>query len=234
MIKGKYLTNNVKKFFSFVIDLVYPPICPSCNRIYEDKVGSICVNCWSSLQYFNGDYTSEVLKESRYFNDLRILYNFDSKLQTLIHLMKYKRYCSLGVRLGQEFYKRFKGENIFSVHCVVPVPLHLQKYRERGYNQSELIARGICQSSLLPLLPKLLKRKRYTRSQTKLNVEDRVMNVSGAFIVDRKIVRELRVKHILLVDDVITTGSTLNECARILTEEGVESVKVAAIATPPA
>jgi ComF family protein len=112
--------------------------------------------------------------------------------------------------------------------CIVPVPLHPRKKRERGFNQSKLLARGLSRRSGVSLPGKKLLRHRYTRTQTRLKLRERIRNVQGAFrVVDQGWLRE---KSILLVDDVYTTGATVNECARVLKEDGALRVDVLTLA----
>ena len=105
---------------------------------------------------------------------------------------------------------------------LMPVPLHNVRERERGYNQSKILAEEISELTFLPLLDKVLIRKKNTRDQTNLNAEERERNVRGAFVVRDNI--ELKGKKVILVDDVMTTGATLKECSRVLKEAGVREV----------
>jgi len=108
------------------------------------------------------------------------------------------------------------------------VPLHPTKERERGFNQSELIARQLSLLSGIELSSGLILRQKYTKSQTKLGRKERSENISGAFFTNDSLIG----KSVLIVDDVITTGATLNECAKILKQAGCRKVDVIALATP--
>jgi ComF family protein len=121
-------------------------------------------------------------------------------------------------------------DHVLAADYVVPVPLHISKKRERGYNQSDLICDGVSDVLKIESLKKCLKRKRFTRSQTKLTREERQSNVKDAFEVRKKYKEIIRDKNIILVDDVITTGSTILECARVLKENDCRSILICSLA----
>jgi ComF family protein len=160
------------------------------------------------------------------------LYYFEEQgiLQPIIHSLKYNGFTSLGIELGKKVGKTI-GSEIPQPHydCVIPIPLHRSKQRERGYNQSEYIARGI--SDVLKIHSVELdgvKRVRPTGSQTHLTIDERKTNMENAFRAVEPV--RLKGKHVLLVDDVITTGATIGECARVVKEAGAASVAVASVA----
>lgn len=106
--------------------------------------------------------------------------------------------------------------------CIIPVPLHLSRKRERGYNQSKILAEEISKTVSVPVTKKVLIRKKKTKDQTHLSPEERERNVRGAFVVRANSV--LQGKKVILVDDVMTTGATLKECARVIKEAGAREV----------
>jgi ComF family protein len=122
------------------------------------------------------------------------------------------------------------GEGMEDVDLIIPVPLHRSREKERGYNQSLLLAIAIGEVLEVPVRKEVLIRKRRTTSQTKLSAEERVRNVSGAFRVPHG---KIEGSSILLVDDVLTTGATLNACTEALLKAGVKKVRVAAVACVP-
>jgi len=165
------------------------------------------------------------------FRQVGVLADFQPPVQQLIHLLKYKGKRSVGTRLGAMLSQVLQGRPQWQkADLIIPVPLHTSRLRERGYNQSLLIAKALGEGLQKPLRQELLVRKRNTRSQTKLNVAQRVENVSGAFQVKYPV--EVRDKRIILVDDVITTGATADACSRSLLNAGAKEVLVAAVATP--
>lgn len=159
------------------------------------------------------------------------LYKFisDTEIQTIIHSFKYGQMKSIGKIFGRQIGEIIKKKEI-SPDFVIPVPLHKAKYRERTYNQSEYICYGINEVTGIPVIEKCLKRIRYTKSQTKLKFSERQKNVEGAFRLNEKYADIINGKNIILVDDLITTGSTIMECARILKSAGCGKMLVCSIA----
>jgi len=138
---------------------------------------------------------------------------------------------SLGVRLGKEIGNRIKACQTFSsADYLLPIPLHRLKQRERGYNQSEYICRGISEATGIPVGGSILYRTKYTKSQTQLNLGERRANVGDAFKVNPKFQSEIRGKSFILVDDVITTGSTITACARELRTNGGRTILAVSVA----
>jgi ComF family protein len=139
--------------------------------------------------------------------------------------LKYGHGADIGLRLGEELGKQLLGQRLpADIRGIVPVPLHRVKERERGYNQSVYLARGISREIGVPVLAAEVIRVRYTESQTTLTIGQRRDNVAGAFSVRRRGRRVLNGGVVILVDDVITTGSTVRSCAVALRGAGVDAV----------
>lgn len=154
---------------------------------------------------------------------------FNDPLQNLIHSLKYCHRPGIGIYLGEEIGKIVVYEPWFShIDIVIPVPLHKGRLRERGYNQSEFIAQGISRFTGLPILTDGILRTIHTRSQTTLTPEKRLVNMANVFFVPHK--QELKGFTIVLVDDVFTTGATLDSCSRVLLESGAKDVFALTIA----
>ncbi|MCI0405283.1 MAG: ComF family protein [candidate division Zixibacteria bacterium] len=153
---------------------------------------------------------------------------FDPHNRELIHRLKYCGDVPAGKFLGSELGKVVAGFNSTPAwDAIVPVPLHWTRKWSRGFNQSALLAKALSKTAGLPIFPALRRVKR-TKDQTRLSREERLANVRGAFHV----VKDVEGKKLLLLDDVTTTGATLEECRRVLAEAGASQISAAVIATP--
>jgi len=191
-----------------------------------DDEHRVCTRCWNELTVVGEhDYTYKILTER--FRDGGVIDDFETffyfekgkLLQTLAHSLKYDEVTAFGFELGVRLGKKISDSTI---ECIIPVPLNKRKERERGYNQSDCIAHGVSSVTNIPVLPYAVRRTRYTVTQTHLNAEERKKNIADAFEV--RDVNSIREKHILLVDDIITTGSTIQEIARVLKRGGASRI----------
>lgn len=163
----------------------------------------------------------------------RFYFDKEGPLQSLIHQLKYNGMTSLGVALGERLAGVLMPELDDNSYILLPVPLHRTKKRERGYNQSEYICKGIANVSGLVVAPSLLKRTRYTQSQTALDIEERRENVADAFALNPRCSVPVADQSFVLVDDVITTGATIDACARLLVKHGAKRVLACSVALAP-
>jgi ComF family protein len=155
------------------------------------------------------------------------LFHKESSLQLALHAMKYEGLFTLAGSFGRQLGEwMLAGGDTPDIDCIVPVPLHPLKKIERSYNQSEKIAEGVAGALHRPVRRDLLFRKRNTRSQTGLTAEARKKNLEGAF----QAALDIGLRHVLLVDDVVTTGATMAAAAKTLQQGGVEWVSLAAVA----
>jgi ComF family protein len=219
-----------------LLDFVYPPVCISCNSLLSEGSQKICKNCWSAILALtknNSLYqtTLQKLIVCGCIDDLVSCYVFerDGPSQHITHALKYQEYKSLGLELGKKLGKLIQDWTV-KVDVIIPVPLHRIKQRERGYNQSEYIAQGIASIIKKPILSDAVRRKRYTQTQTKLNFEERQKNMKNAFETSPETSEQLHGKTCLLVDDIITTGATMNSCAREILRAGPKSIIAASVA----
>lgn len=218
-------------------DFLFPPLCLVCRERLASADIYLCASCSQSLVRVDGtDYTMTVLKdrfaESRIISSFYPLYYFEEEgvLQHVIHALKYEEMTVLGEMFGESLGRALlENPKCADICAIVPVPLHAQKERERGYNQSEYICSGIARVTNLPLFSHAVRRPKNTRSQTKLSATDRQKNMKDAFEADVPSVAAIRGNKILLVDDVITTGATVQSCARALHGAGVKAIVCASI-----
>lgn len=151
------------------------------------------------------------------------------KVQQLLHNLKYNGKKELGYEIGKLYGLELKSAPLFNnVECVIPVPLHQIKLKKRGYNQSDFFADGLAESLQIPSHKEILFRAKATSTQTKKSAFERWLNVDSIFKLRNE--NKIEGKHILLVDDVITTGSTFESCASALLSVPGTKVSVAAIA----
>lgn len=145
------------------------------------------------------------------------LFRFEkgSSYQTLLHALKYKGNRKSGIYLGRLLGHELRTTSYSECEMIIPVPLHKKRYRERGYNQSELIGRGLSDVLGIPMATNVLVRTRQHDSQTTMGRLDRFENVSGNFSLSRR-APDISDRRILLIDDVVTTGATLETCCRVL------------------
>lgn len=226
----------LKSFASGFTHLFFPRVCAVCQTDLMKGERVLCSSCFYKLpltrfwedpenpvaQTFWGRVSIE--SASAYF-----FFAKGSKYRPLLHDLKYKGKYEVGVILGEAFGQVLAKEVAYQgLDLIVPVPLHPKKQRIRGYNQAEAIARGLGQGMGIEVLSHVLIRSEFTETQTKKTRVERVRNVENAFmIIDPK---KLENKHVLLVDDVITTGATMEVCAtQLLTVFGCK-VSVCALA----
>lgn len=227
---------SLNKTVEGILQLIYPPLCLVCQTTIEHRIEGmdICQNCLQSLTIIPPDFATENILnrlDPCFLDNLIICFAFNDTLQVLIHQIKYGKFQRLSESLAKfaclECQKMTPAEEI---DLIIPVPLHRIREKERGFNQSLGISRGFFEPIRDRIRTDLLLRLRETRTQTELNRDERIINVREAFETVKP--AELYNRKIMLVDDVVTTGSTLNECARVLKNAGVVSVEALALATP--
>jgi ComF family protein len=221
-----------------LVHLLFPDVCIVCAAPLEEGETHCCNRCISSFDSFrSADESGAVLCNaiaSRTGGRFRFeqgwcMYRFHkgNPLQAALHAMKYEGLFTTAESFGRLLGRwMLTGGNTASIECIVPVPLHYLKKIERSYNQAEKIARGISGIIEKPVRPELLLRKRYTRSQTSLPAALRRKNPQGAFLAGSGPMPG----HILLVDDIVTTGATMTAATSALRSAGAEKISIAAIA----
>jgi ComF family protein len=227
---------KLAQHFNDFLELFYPSYCLTCGDRLPGNEKLVCFQCWSDLPVTNFNFDAENKVAQLFWGRVQIenatsffSYKKGSRYQHLIHQIKYKGFKELGFELGQRFGFFLKeSENFASVSAIIPVPLHPRKLKKRGFNQSEWIANGISEITGLPVVTGNLYREIYTTTQTRKTRYQRFQNVEGIFKLNQA--EKLNGKHILLVDDVVTTGSTLEACAFPLLENGQIKVSIATLA----
>jgi len=223
-----------------LLDLFFPPQCFSCNKRI-DKELVLCEKCADELSYikensciFCNRETKEGLiceecKQEYPFDEVVSAYTFNLPLQRMIHHFKYNEFKRIGTFLGNSLADRISKYPFYSsIDYILPVPLHKTKKRFRGFNQSEIIARALSVKLNIPILKNVVKRKKFTQTQTKLKKHEREKNVANAFQVKK--FGTIKNKSLLLVDDVLTTGSTMKSIALLLKENLAKHIYVCTLA----
>lgn len=212
--------------------LFYPSVCAGCNDTLFRNEDVLCTSCLYNLPRtnFHRDSVNEVAQifwgRARVENAASFLY-FQKKgiVQAVLHKLKYKGEKELGVFMGRIYGHELRDTAFAQVDVIIPVPLHIKKLKERGYNQSEMLAKGLAEVLNKPVDVTSLKRRIANPTQTRKHRYERWLNVNEVFEVTNP--ENLGNKHILLVDDVVTTGATLESCANVILE--CENTKVSIV-----
>lgn len=221
---------QVKTWLNDILNLFYPHVCYACGDSLTNQENIVCLSCELKLPR-TGFHMHDDNPISRVFwgrvkleaASSFLFFNKGGHVQELIHALKYKGKKETGVYLGKLFGLDLKNSPVFkNIDLVIPVPLHPKKLHKRGFNQSDTIAKGIGQALDIEVDREHLIRLVNTDSQTKKTRYNRWENVKNVFGVTDE--ERLKSKHILLVDDVLTTGATLEACASTLLD--VEKIKV--------
>lgn len=219
------------------LSLAFPKICYACGKSLFKKEDCICTCCLYHLPKTNFHLYSDnpvirlfwgripVFSASSFFS-----FNKGGKVQELVHQLKYRGKKEIGISLGKFYGNELKQSPLFSgVEMVIPVPLHVKKLKRRGYNQSEIFGQGIAKTMNIESAENILIRITATETQTKKSRFARWKNVEEVFKVAHP--EKIENKHILLVDDVITTGATMEACANKILEVPGTKVSIATIAS---
>lgn len=228
--------NLSQNYFADFVSLIFPELCQACAKSLYRNENLICADCLYHLpftdfhlqldnavaQQFWGRVNVEAASALLYFSK-------GSRVQNLMHQLKYKNKPEIGVYLGKLAGKRLLENPVFSsADVLIPVPLHKQKQLKRGYNQSLSFAEGLAEKLCVPVLVDNLIRTTSTESQTKKSRFMRYENMKEVFSVKNP--TPLTGKHILLVDDIITTGATLEACCNVLLKIPGVKISIASIA----
>ncbi len=226
----------LKKITEGIGKLLFPPRCPICDEVVRISEFGICMDCAKKIRYVlppkcckcgkhieaeDEEYCKDCGEKTHYFDAGRALYEYASVNQSL-YRFKYSGRCEYAEVFGEEiaFYlKDFLRE--IKPDGLIPVPMHPKKERRRGYNQSALLARAVGKAASLPVYDEMVKRVRNTKPLKMLNPEERLNNLKKAFILGGN---GVKLKVVVIIDDIYTTGSTIDEIAKLLRGAGVEKV----------
>jgi ComF family protein len=229
------MQNSVKEIGVAVSQLFFPRLCPGCGADlhFENPLCSECIQQLPLTEFekYKGNPVEKIFWGRANIEAASAHYYFykESRLQHIIHQFKYKGRLEVGTYLGTFMGNALKKNDRFqNIEVIVPLPLFKRRQKERGYNQAEVLCRGISMKTGVPVLSNALERHTETQTQTTKDRISRWQNMEGRFHVVLK--KNLEHKHVLLVDDIITTGATLDACANeLLTVKGI-SISIAALA----
>mgnify|MGYP000989360470 CR=1 FL=1 len=219
-------------FLSHFFNLMYPNLCVVCDESLIGKEEHLCLACLNNIPRTNYHFIANNPVEKRFWGKVPIhrataffFFQKGSPYQKTLHQLKYSGNKEMGEFLGKYAAQSLmESEDFSSIDMIVPVPLHPNKFRKRGYNQSEWIAKGLSEVLKVPLNTTDLIRVQENPTQTKKGVYERYKNTEGIFQLNDILAFEG--KHILLVDDVLTTGSTIEACINAMHEVGNVRVSV--------
>jgi len=225
-----------KSYLKDFSHLLFPHNCVGCGTDVLNENDQLCLKCFTQLPETGFFHSQDNPVEKAFYGRLDIAhaaaaYYFtkDSLLQRLMVRLKYRNDKKAGLYLGRLTGSMLKDAKRFNdVDVLIPLPLNPKKEQERGYNQAAIICEGIAETWPKPVLKNAVIRKRFTETQTHQNRISRWQNMEGVFAVADK--EALRSRHILIVDDVVTTGATLEACASIIGQIDSVTISIATVA----
>lgn len=219
-----------------LVNMAFPRRCPVCDEVVPTGDGLICSPCRAKPQYITeprcrrcgkqlaleeGQFCHDCIQRKHVYDYGYALYDYQS-MRKSIYRFKYGKRCEYVDFYAQDICRRLSDEiRLMEADAVIPVPVHRSRLRGRGYNQAELIASGISRQTGIPMDKKMVKRVRKTVPQKELTIQERQNNLKKAFHISTNVVK---LKKVILVDDIYTTGSTFDAIAMELKRRGVKSV----------
>lgn len=233
-------------FADRILRFFLPSQCSCCEKFLDEEEKGFCKSCLSEIYWIEPPFCiicgtpfisqeienhtcGECISKKRYFTTARAVGCYDGSLREAIHKWKYEGKISLTSIFGEWMKKGFyRYWNSSSFDLIIPVPLHKSRLRERGFNQSLLLVKELSRLTRIPYGKRILLKKKPTTPQVELNFSEREKAIKGSFEIERK--DYIEGKRILLVDDVYTTGATVNESSKVLINSGAKRVDVLTLA----
>ncbi|MCK8827015.1 ComF family protein [Natroniella acetigena] len=233
----------LSKVYNFILELLYPawPSCPACGREFSSSEIGFCSECIDEIEFIGDDYCIKCGKltenklcldcreQERFFSQARAVGLYDAGLKEYIKQLKYEQRQQLArplagllTRYAEYYYQ------INRLDLITYIPIHKERLEERGFNQAYLLAKQLASELRLPI-KSLLARIVDTARQSELARQERLQNLAGKFKIENQ--QLVKGQRILLVDDIFTTGATVNEASKLLLEAGAKDVKVITLAT---
>jgi len=229
-------TSVLREYFNDTLHLFYPHLCLGCGNDIFNKDSLICLDCLYALPHTKLAGTVDNPTEKIFKGRIPILsahseffFTKGQVIQQLIHALKYRGNKKAGLFMGQLTGRTLMTSGRFNnIDMLIPLPLFADKEHKRGYNQATVICEGIASEMKIPVITGVVVRERATETQTRKRRTERWTNVKDSFVVNDP--ARLKGKNILLADDVITTGATLEACAGVIEKAGAASISITALA----
>lgn len=229
------MAKNLKEY---LLDMIYPKTCPVCGRIPNGKLlickgcrgklssikGARCLKCSKPVLSEETEYCYDCIGKSHHYISGKALWIYDNTMKNSIARFKYKGSLEYAESYGEEIVKQHGKWVKEHGDILVPVPLHKRKEKIRGYNQAEVLANEVGRRLQIPVNRNILYRSRDTRPQKELDDKERLKNLSEAFQINKEKQKYNLPERVMLVDDIYTTGSTIEACTLALQEAGIKEV----------
>ena len=207
-----------------ILELIYPNVCGICGKICKE---SLCKRCAIEIKKYEINLVNK--NKKMYFNESMHIFKYNEMIRQRLIEYKFQDKSYMYKTFAKIILKNKKVCGFLEKYdIIIPVPIHKKRRLKRGYNQTELIAKEICKNISLELKTDVLIKQKNIKAQSELNKNERKQNIKNAFEI--KNINEIIDKKILLFDDIYTTGSTVNECSKILKKAGAKQIGVVTIA----
>jgi ComF family protein len=225
---------SIKEIKDSFLHLLFPHVCTGCGSDILNEETVLCMRCIDAMPETNFELHPDNPVEKTFWGRLQLAgataqfyFTKESLMQHLMHQFKYKGNRDLGLQLGRIMGEQILKSGRFKADALIPLPLFPAKEKRRGYNQATVLCEGMAESMNIPVLDKVITRPQHTETQTKKGRIERWKNMEGKFILSNPAV--IHNKHLLLVDDVVTTGATLEACGNELLKAVNVKLSVAAL-----
>lgn len=210
------------KLFDGILNFIFPPKCIFCGKIIDGGEPGICGGCYPSLEFVKAKDLPHNHSESFSFKQNFSLLFYDDTVSQMIKRFKYDNHPEYAKPIAQLMAKNIDCNVLENIDCIIPVPLHKTRQKQRGFNQAELMSACLSELYNIPVYNNVLKRIKKTAPQYNLSPQQRMGNITGAFAVENaEIVKN---KTVMLIDDIFTTGSTMDSCSKALLSHGAAAV----------
>ena len=225
---------SVSEIKNSLLHLFFPNVCAGCGSDLISDSTVLCLKCTDAMPETNFEFHAHNPVEKKFWGRLPLggasaqyYFTRESLMQRLMHQFKYRGNKELGLQLGRMMGDSLKRSGRFQIDALIPLPLFASKEKRRGFNQATILCEGIAENMNVPVFKNVVARTQYTDTQTKKGRIERWQNMEGKFILAKP--EAITGKHILLVDDVVTTGATLEACGAELVKAGNVKLSIATL-----